>query len=80
MRKQRIPRILIGTLFVLLAVGCSNVLPEKNHLADTTETLVYSGSWYSREKWPHDGNPYESPNFIIYSDAASQGVLRPARK
>ena len=34
--------------------------------------MVDSGSWYSREKWPHDGKPCESQNFIIYSDAASQ--------
>ncbi len=34
--------------------------------------MVDSGSWYARERWPHDGNPYESQSFIVYSDAASQ--------
>jgi len=34
--------------------------------------MIDSGSWYSRETWPHDGHPYESMNFIIYSDAARQ--------
>ena len=33
--------------------------------------MVDEGSWYSREAWPHDGNPIESTNFIVYSDAAS---------
>jgi hypothetical protein len=36
-----------------------------------TGKLIRHGSWYSRETWPHDGNPYESQNFIIYSDGAS---------
>lgn len=39
--------------------------------------MVDSGSWYSREQWPHDGHPYESQNFIVYSDAASQDARRP---
>jgi hypothetical protein len=33
--------------------------------------VVDSGSWYSRNRWPHDGRPYESRNFVVYSDAAS---------
>jgi hypothetical protein len=34
--------------------------------------MVDSGSWYRTGfRWPHDGNPYESPNFIVYSDGAS---------
>jgi hypothetical protein len=33
---------------------------------------VHSGSWYRTGfHWPHDGNPYESEHFIVYSDAAS---------
>lgn len=35
---------------------------------------VDSGSWYSRVQWPHDGIPYESQHFIVYSDGASQEV------
>ncbi|NIO28628.1 MAG: hypothetical protein GTO29_08755 [Candidatus Latescibacteria bacterium] len=34
--------------------------------------MVDSGSWYTREQWPHDGHPYESQNFVVYSDEASQ--------
>jgi hypothetical protein len=34
--------------------------------------MVDSGSWYrSGFRWPHDGNPYETEHFIVYSDAAS---------
>jgi hypothetical protein len=34
--------------------------------------MVDSGSWYRTGfRWPHDGAPYESANFIVYSDAAS---------
>jgi hypothetical protein len=34
--------------------------------------MVNDGSWYvTRFKWPHDGNPLKSENFVIYSDAAS---------
>jgi hypothetical protein len=34
--------------------------------------MVDSGSWYETgHRWPHDGNPVESENFVIYSDAAS---------
>jgi hypothetical protein len=69
--RKRILRNLIGILFILLTAGCRSVLQEENQSSDISETLVDSGSWYSREKWPHDGKPYESPNFIIYSDAAS---------
>ncbi len=46
--------------------GCkeSNVKPSG---------MVDSGSWYETgfTPWPHDGNPLEGENFIIYSDAAS---------
>ena len=43
--------------------------------AASTETvqMVNSGSWYETPfKWPHDGNPYETENFVVYSDAASE--------
>ena len=33
--------------------------------------MVDSGSWYTKERWPHDGNPFESQNFVVYSDGAS---------
>jgi hypothetical protein len=34
--------------------------------------MVDSGSWYTTGfRWPHDGNPYQTEHFIVYSDAAS---------
>ncbi len=33
--------------------------------------MVDSGSWYSRETWPHDGNPVTYGDFVVYSDAAA---------
>jgi hypothetical protein len=40
--------------------------------------MVNEGSWYSRQAWPHDGNPYESDTFVVYSDGASQAARREA--
>jgi hypothetical protein len=33
--------------------------------------MVDSGSWYVKERWPHDGNPSETGYFVVYSDGAS---------
>ena len=34
--------------------------------------MVDNGSWYTTGfRWPHDGNPYETQHFLVYSDAAS---------
>jgi hypothetical protein len=36
--------------------------------------MVDSGSWYQRGEgfwWPHDGHPYETEHFVVYSDGAS---------
>ncbi|MDH3682404.1 MAG: hypothetical protein OEV40_20925 [Acidimicrobiia bacterium] len=33
--------------------------------------MVHAGSWYGQVAWPHDGNPYESSNFVVFSDSAS---------
>lgn len=40
------------------------------------EGLVDSGSWYVRVQWPHDGHPYESDRFVVYSDSASLDARR----
>jgi hypothetical protein len=56
---------LVASLVCLSASGCddSPTVPDG---------MVDSGSWYRTGfRWPHDGQPYESANFIIYSDAAS---------
>jgi hypothetical protein len=67
--KNQITRYVIALcgIFYLSFSGCSDspTEPEKN--------MVDSGSWYETgfTPWPHDGNPVESENFVIYSDAAS---------
>lgn len=33
--------------------------------------MVDSGSWYRKFVWPHDGHPYETEHFVVYSDGAS---------
>jgi hypothetical protein len=59
--------IVLCSIFYLSFVSCkdSSTEPEKQ--------MVDSGSWYETgfTPWPHDGNPYENENFVIYSDAAS---------
>jgi hypothetical protein len=66
LNKRIFSRFLIGFLLVILAAGCSSTTSSTQAVK-----LIRHGSWYSREKWPHDGEPYESQNFIIYSDGAS---------
>ena len=44
---------------------------------DPAAAMVDSGSWYSSGyHWPHDGNPYETAHFVIYSDAAGPEARR----
>lgn len=58
------------TLATLLAiVSCSSSADEA--IPPPPNALVDSGSWYSRAQWPHDGAPFESANFLVYSDRAS---------
>ena len=55
-------------LFLGVLSGCTQASTQPPEPVQ----MVDSGSWYSREQWPHDGNPYESQHFVVYSDAASQ--------
>lgn len=41
-----------------------SVRPDPAHMVD-------SGSWYRKFVWPHDGHPYETEHFVVYSDGAS---------
>jgi hypothetical protein len=61
----------LATVGALLAGLLASYSQASSQTAEPA-TMVDSGSWYSREKWPHDGKPYESERFIVYSDAASQ--------
>lgn len=65
--KNQISKYILGVCGIayLILSGCSESPSEP-------ENMVDSGSWYvTGFEWPHDGNPYESDNFVIYSDAAS---------
>ena len=62
--------ILIVTFGLLTIIGCGG----DGHTTDKQgNNMIDSGSWYETgfTPWPHDGNPLEGENFIIYSDAAS---------
>jgi hypothetical protein len=56
--------LLAGLAFLFLP-GCEDTVTDPTDMVD-------SGSWYRTGfRWPHDGSPYESEHFIVYSDAAS---------
>lgn len=62
--------LLCSVFLMMLVSACSGS-------STTTGTsqpgaVVNGGSWYVRYQWPHDGKPYESQHFVVYSDAASQ--------
>ena len=59
----------LGVLIVGVSSGCASSADE--HAAVGSGAMVDEGSWYARIAWPHDGNPIESTNFVVYSDAAS---------
>ena len=51
-------------LLTLLASGCGD---------SPTEPTMETGSWYvTGFRWPHDGHPFETENFIVFSDGASK--------
>lgn len=61
---RSVATLLAGLVYLFLA-GCEDSATDLPEMVD-------SGSWYrSGFRWPHDGNPYESEHFIVYSDAAS---------
>ncbi len=67
MRARAAAIVLAGLAYLVLA-GCEDSATDLPEMVD-------SGSWYrSGFRWPHDGNPYESEHFIVFSDAASLGA------
>lgn len=68
---SRLGAMLLGGLVLVgVASGCSRSTP-RSEPPDSAQ-MVDSGSWYSRgQRWPHDGKPFESRNFVVYSDGAS---------
>jgi hypothetical protein len=71
-------RALLGALCGVLAVGlgaaCGDSAPGDD--AAPAGEMVDGGSWYARQRWPHDGNPIESENFVVYSDSAGLEARR----
>jgi len=59
---------------VVVGAGCGSSGDDGERTAPAE--LVDSGSWYVRERWPHDGKPVESETFVVYSDAASVEARR----
>ena len=59
-----------GLLLAGVVSGCSQSSPQSER-PDPTQ-MVDNGSWYSRgQQWPHDGEPFVSESFVVYSDGAS---------
>lgn len=58
-----------GLVMVLVISACSG--PSTNSGPPPSVGWVDSGSWYVREPWAHDGSPFESRRFVVYSDSAS---------
>ena len=62
--------VLGGLLLGGVVSGCSEPSP-RSEPPDPAQ-MVDSGSWYSRgQRWPHDGKPFASENFVVFSDGAS---------
>ncbi len=63
--------------FVIVAAGCGgtesgpSVTASPDSTTSSSVTMVESGSWYAVEAWPHDGDPFVSDNFVVFSDSAS---------
>jgi len=61
--------LLGAVLLVSVTSGCADSTADAER-SDTAQ-MVDSGSWYVKERWPHDGHPYETQHFVVYSDGAS---------
>jgi hypothetical protein len=67
----KINSIIICAIWVYL-IGCADISGSQN-----IDGKEFSGSWYHTGFWwPHDGNPVESSNCIIFSDGASDEARR----
>ena len=64
------PAKLLLMTVAILGIAVVGLLDRRQLTPEQVE-MVDSGSWYSREQWPHDGHPYETECFVVYSDAAS---------
>lgn len=68
--------LLAAVVFALVGLGSGCGGPSAGEDLPPSGDMVDSGSWYVRERWPHDGTPIESEHFVVYSDAAGLGARR----
>ena len=60
--------VVLASVVLLSAVGSGSA--PRSERPDPAQ-MVDSGSWYVRYQWPHDGHPWETEHFVVYSDGAS---------
>jgi len=73
MTQEPVRHAKVALLGALLCVGLAGCDPSP---VDPPQ-MVDSGSWYRTGlRWPHDGAPYETEHFIVFSDAASLDARR----
>lgn len=65
-------RFATAVVLAMLATACGATDPVPSATASPSTAMVDSGSWYDVLPWPHDGDPYASANFVVFSDAATQ--------
>jgi len=79
-RRGRLSRVAIALALAGLVAGIAPARSESSfadqEIPQRAAGAIDNGSWYSRNRWPHDGRPYESANFVVYSDAASMEARR----
>lgn len=74
---KRLAHWKIGAWVIAMGTGMTLGLAGCGDDPAGPSTMVDNGSWYvTGFRWPHDGHPYESANFTIYSDAASEQARR----
>jgi len=63
--------VVAASVVVVSVVGCGS--PPRSERPEPAQ-MIDSGSWYQRGEgfhWPHDGHPWETEHFVVYSDGAS---------
>ncbi|MCP3977196.1 MAG: hypothetical protein GY720_22125 [bacterium] len=70
-RRIRAITVVVGVVLFGGLVSCCANSSSESERPDPAQ-MVDGGSWYVRERWPHDGNPYETEHLVVYSDGASQ--------
>ncbi|MDH3294008.1 MAG: hypothetical protein OER95_06775, partial [Acidimicrobiia bacterium] len=66
--------VILIVLSVVLAGMIAGCVADSDQ--EETPSVNDDDPWYLPERWPHDGNPFQSENFIVYSDAASTKARR----